>query len=94
MPDAEFAEWLPSMRERYAQSMIRDGGLMFYGPDDEHTLDRVAALVDQILKGSKPEELPFEEPRLFKFVINANTTKALGLDIPASLRLLADEVIE
>jgi putative ABC transport system substrate-binding protein len=74
--------------------LVRDGGLMFYGPDDDDSLDRVAALVDRILKGSKPQDLPFEQPRLFKFVINAKTTKALGLEIPPSLQLIADEVIE
>jgi len=74
--------------------LIHDGGLMFYGPDDGESLDRVAALVDRILKGAKPQELPFEQPKLFKFIINAKTTKALGLEIPASMRLLADEVIE
>jgi putative ABC transport system substrate-binding protein len=74
--------------------LVRDGGLMFYGPDDDESFDRVAVLVDRILKGSKPEDLPFEEPRLFKFVINAKTTKALGLEIPPSIRILADEVIE
>jgi len=74
--------------------LVRDGGLMFYGPDDNESFDRVAVLVDRILKGSKPEDLPFEEPKLFKFVINAKTTKALGLEIPPSIRILADEVIE
>lgn len=74
--------------------LIHDGGLMFYGPDDDDSFDRVAALVDRILKGSKPQDLPFEQPRLFRFVINAKTTKALGLEIPPSLRVLADEVIE
>jgi putative ABC transport system substrate-binding protein len=74
--------------------LVRDGGLMFYGPDSDESFDRVAALVDRILKGSKPQDLPFEEPKLFKFVINAKTTKALGLENPPSLRVLADEVIE
>jgi putative ABC transport system substrate-binding protein len=74
--------------------LIRDGGLMFYGPDDDDICARVAALVDRILKGSKPEDLPFEQPTLFRFVINAKTTKALGLEIPPSIRVLADEVIE
>jgi ABC-type uncharacterized transport system substrate-binding protein len=74
--------------------LIRDGGLMFYGPDDDDSFDRVAALVDRILKGSKPQDLPFEQPKLFKFVINAKTIKALGLEIPASIRVMADEVIE
>ena len=74
--------------------LIRDGGLMFYGPDDDESMDRVAALVDRILKGTKPQDLPFEQPKLFKFVINAKTTRALGIDIPTSLQLLANEVIE
>jgi putative tryptophan/tyrosine transport system substrate-binding protein len=74
--------------------LIRDGGLMFYGPDDDDSLDRVAAIVDHILKGSKPQGLPFEEPKLFKFVINSKITKALGLEIPPTIRLMADEVIE
>jgi putative tryptophan/tyrosine transport system substrate-binding protein len=74
--------------------LIHDGGVMFYGPDDDESMDRIAALVDRILKGTKPQDLPFEQPKLFKFVINAKTTRALGLEIPASLRILADEVIE
>jgi putative ABC transport system substrate-binding protein len=74
--------------------LIHEGGVMFYGPDDGEIMDRVGALVDRILKGAKPQDLPFEQPRLFKFVINAKTTKALGLEIPPSMRALADEVIE
>ena len=74
--------------------LIRDGGLMYYGPDNDDSLDRVAALVDLILKGSKPQDLPFEQPRLFRFVINAKTAETLGLEIPASMQVLADEVIE
>ncbi len=76
------------------QFLIHDGGLMFYGPDNVDSFDRVAALVDRILKGAKPQDLPFEQPRLFKFVINGKTTKALGLEIPPSLLARADEVIE
>jgi putative ABC transport system substrate-binding protein len=56
--------------------------------------DRVAGLVDRILEGSRPQDLPFEQPRPFKFVINARTTRALGLEIPSTPRMLADEVIE
>ena len=54
----------------------RCGGLTFDGPDNDDSFVRVAALVDRNLKGSKPSDLPFEEPRFFKFVINAKTTKA------------------
>ena len=74
--------------------LIRDGGVMYYGPDDGEMMDRVAALVDRILKGAKPQDLPFEQPTLFKFVINAKTMKALGLTVPSSLLARADEVIE
>ena len=74
--------------------LIHDGGVMFYGPDDGESLDRVAALVDRVLKGAKPQDLPFEQPTLFKFVINAKTAKALGLTVPPGLLARADEVIE
>ena len=66
---------------------------MFYGPDDDDSFDRVAALVDRILKGSKPQDLPFEQPAKYLLVINLKTAKSLGLTIPQSLLLRADEVI-
>ena len=75
-------------------SLVRDGGLMSYGPDDRESFGRVAALVDRILKGSKPAELPFEQPTLFRFALNLNTAKALGLTVPPTLLTRADEVIE
>jgi putative ABC transport system substrate-binding protein len=74
--------------------LVRDGGLMSYAPDLEETFSRVAALVDRILKGTKPAELPFEQPTRFKFVINLKTAKALGLEVPTVLLATADEVIE
>jgi len=74
--------------------LVRDGGLMSYAPDLEESFSRVAALVDRILNGAKPAELPFEQPTRFKFVINLKTAKALGLEVPTALLATADEVIE
>ena len=71
-----------------------DGGMMFYGPSGEDTYGRVAALADRILKGARPSELPVEQPTKFELVINLRTAKALGLTIPESFLLRADEVIE
>jgi putative tryptophan/tyrosine transport system substrate-binding protein len=74
--------------------LVRDGGLMSYGPDFDENFARVAALVDRILKGTKPADLPFEQPTRFKFAINVKTAKALGLEVPTELLATADEVIE
>jgi putative ABC transport system substrate-binding protein len=74
--------------------LVRDGGLMSYGPDAGESFARVAALVDRILKGAKPAELPFEQPTLFRFVLNLKTAKALGLAVPPALLARADDVIE
>ena len=67
---------------------------MSYSMDLEEGLGRVAALVDRVLKGAKPAELPFEQPTRFRFVLNLKTAKAIGLDVPATLLARADEVIE
>ena len=74
--------------------LVRDGGLMSYGPDDRESFGRVAALVDRILKGTKPAELPFEQPTLFRFALNLQTAKALDLTVPPTLLARADEVVE
>ncbi len=91
---AEFAaaHRLPAIYEN--DIYVRDGGLMSYGPDLNESLARVAALVDRILKGAKPAELPFEQPTLFRFVLNLKTAKSLGLEVPPTLLALADEVVE
>jgi len=74
--------------------LVRDGGLMSYGPDFDENFARVAALVDRILKGTKPADLPFEQPTRFKLAINVKIAKALGLEVPTALLATADEVID
>jgi putative ABC transport system substrate-binding protein len=83
---------LPAMY--FFQGFVEEGGLVSYGPSDTDLFRRTAAYVDKILKGTKPGELPIEQPTKFELFINLKAAKALGLTIPESFLLRADRVIE
>jgi putative ABC transport system substrate-binding protein len=72
----------------------RDGALIAYGPDYVHMYRRAPLYVDQILKGTKPGDLPVQQPTKVEMLVNLTTAKALGLEVPLSLQIRADELIE
>jgi len=83
---------MPTMH--HTRDFIETGGLMSYGPNFHDHFRRAAGLVDKILRGTKPADIPVEQPTKFAFVANLKTAKALGLTIPPTLLARADEVIE
>jgi ABC-type uncharacterized transport system substrate-binding protein len=83
---------LPAIYER--RQFVDNGGLVSYGQLWRENFERAAVLVDKILKGAKPADLPVEQPTHFELVVNLNTAKALGITVPESILARADEVIE
>jgi putative ABC transport system substrate-binding protein len=90
--DYAAAHRLPAIYE--FDTLVYEGGLMSYGADLKESFERAAAKVDRIFQGTKPGDLPFEQPTRYLFVINLKTAKSIGLEIPPTLLALADEVIE
>ena len=76
------------------REFVEVGGLMAYSPDQTDTYRRLANLIDKVLRGANPGDIPFNQPTKFELVINLKTAKALGLEMPAMLLGRADEVIE
>ncbi len=91
---AEFAatQRLPALYG--LREVVEAGGLMSLSPSLADIAVRGAAYVDKVLRGAKPAELPVEQPTKFELVINLKTAKALGLNIPQSLLVRADEIIQ
>jgi ABC-type uncharacterized transport system substrate-binding protein len=90
--DFALAHRIPAMYE--FANLVRDGGLMSYGADPDDNYRRAAGYVDRILKGAAPSTLPVERPSRYYLTINLRTARALGLTLPPSMLLRADQLIE
>ena len=89
--ELEATSRLPTMHN--SRPFVEAGGLMAYGPSRLDIRRRAAVYVDKILKGARPADLPVEQPTKYELIINLKTARALGITVPPSLLLLADEVI-
>jgi putative tryptophan/tyrosine transport system substrate-binding protein len=76
------------------RSLVNEGGLISYGPDELDPFRRAAGYVDRVLKGEKTADLPVQAPTKYELVVNLKTAKALGLTVPDTLLARADEVVE
>jgi putative ABC transport system substrate-binding protein len=83
---------LPTMGEN--RGFVAAGGLLYYGPSVSESFRRAAYYVDRILKGTKPADLPIEQPMTFDFVVNMRTARELGITFPHEILLQITEVIE
>ena len=86
------AQKIPAIYE--VDNLVREGGLMSYGADDKEITAQLAGLIARVLKGAKPADLPFEQPTIFRLVVNQKTAADMGLQLPRDLHARADEVIE
>ena len=78
----------------WRSDFVRDGGLLSYGPDNLDIFRRSASYVDRVLRGTKPADLPVQQPTKFELAVNLKTARALGLTAPQSLLARADVVID
>jgi putative ABC transport system substrate-binding protein len=86
--------WTPARRIWDSREYVKEGALLSYGPNFPELFRRAADFVDKILRGTKPGDIPVEQPTKLDLVVNLTTAKALGLTVPDTLLARADEVIE